>query len=104
MLKETYIPDSPDVKDAVMDKDQEGGKSQDSVSCVCVFLLFQYMLNLLGHFTLSQLQATISLLFHRMVIARIDMSPIMFGKIGHFVRTVQFYLFLQPIALQKVNY
>lgn len=56
---------------------------------VCVYLLFQYTLNLLDHFTLSQLQAPFSLLFHRMVIAGLDMSPILFGKIVHFVRIVQ---------------
>lgn len=40
MLKETYIPDFQDVKDAMMDKDQERGKSQDGVSCTCVCIFY----------------------------------------------------------------
>lgn len=71
---------------------QGTGKREEPGCCflnVRVYLLFQYILNLLDHFTLSQLQATFSLLFHRVVISGIDMSPIMFGKIVHFVRIVQ---------------
>lgn len=40
MLKETYIPGFQDVKDAMMDKDQERGKSQDGVSCTCVCIFY----------------------------------------------------------------